>query len=262
MSIRIQQGPTVKITNDQLLVPDLTLADDGTIQANASQKTLIINSLQDINANDSILIGRQFFSAAYMMSNLDKNQFTLWNSNPSGESKLVAINQDGALVDSGQCSTNATGSTNTTRPESTASANPSDATTALSSPNTTAAAASSSSSLSGGIIAGIAVGSVAGAAVIAGVIVLLLRKKQQYSKASTGAVEVMSRETGQPPDMAYMYRDRKSKAGFGPSELGYRDPSELPPAGPTELPNEPPVQSFAPQELDSGYDGYRIGKAR
>ena len=51
--------------------------DTGEITANATGADLVISSNQDVNQNDISTIGRQFFSSAYIMVNLDADEFTL-----------------------------------------------------------------------------------------------------------------------------------------------------------------------------------------
>lgn len=109
----------MKITNDQLLVPNVYLADDGSLVEDNSVKELIINSIQDVNRKDLPYLGRQFLTAAYMMTNLESNSFTLWAANPTTDEEIIAVDENGEAATS-VCSQNIGGdsTTNTTTPSS------------------------------------------------------------------------------------------------------------------------------------------------
>ncbi|CAJ2502698.1 Uu.00g100920.m01.CDS01 [Anthostomella pinea] len=96
MTIDIRDGPAVRVPNSQLVVPEQYIADpNGQLMANYSRSNLVINSLQDVNANDITQLGRQFLSSAYVMLNQDSGKFTLWSANPTGVEDLVAVDEKG-----------------------------------------------------------------------------------------------------------------------------------------------------------------------
>ncbi|GME26875.1 acid protease [Neofusicoccum parvum] len=94
LTIKMLSGLEVKITNDQLLVPNTYINDNGALVEDNSVKELIINSIQDVNSKDLPNLGRQFLSAAYMMANLDAKTFSLWAANPTDDELIVAINEN------------------------------------------------------------------------------------------------------------------------------------------------------------------------
>lgn len=167
MTISEGSGLSVTIPNDLLFVPDQTVSASGGIVNNATVDDLLINSIQGVNANDTQYLGRQFFSAVYLMVDLDAGTFTLWNANATTEENLVAIG--------GNCSAP---KVNTDNNNSTAT-----------SPSHSAAATSTSrsSSLSTGALVGAVVGSAFGAGILVSIAVIcfLRRRRGSVSKQSS-----------------------------------------------------------------------------
>jgi hypothetical protein len=99
LTIKIQSGPSIRIPNHQLVVPDRYVdSETGEWKANASSPNLIMNPIQDVNADDLIKLGKQFLSSAYIMANHDTEEFTIWTSNPTEAVDLVAIDETGEEV--------------------------------------------------------------------------------------------------------------------------------------------------------------------
>lgn len=96
MSILIRNRPSIRIPNSQLAMPERYIRDeDGQLMANYSKSNLVINSLQDVNADDLSQLGRQFLSSAYLLVNQDSRKFTLWSVNLTRNEDLVGIDQEG-----------------------------------------------------------------------------------------------------------------------------------------------------------------------
>ena len=93
----MSSGLEVQIPNDQLVVPDVSIASDGTTIFDPSVREVMINSLQQINSNDMPLLGHTFLSQVYLNVNYDLNFFSLWSAKATGEEDLVAISADGTL---------------------------------------------------------------------------------------------------------------------------------------------------------------------
>lgn len=93
MTIKLDSGLSVRITNDQLIVPERTISPTGEIVANASSPNMVINPIKEINANDQLHLGRQFLSGAYVLLNEDSSSFTLWKANPTFKESLMAVDQ-------------------------------------------------------------------------------------------------------------------------------------------------------------------------
>lgn len=104
LTIRLQSGLSVRVPNDQLVVPSrrLDLVSGAIIIDDSSTNTggslgpdLVLNSIQNVNANDMVQLGRQFLSAAVLMVNIDSGEFTLWQANPTADSALIAVDARG-----------------------------------------------------------------------------------------------------------------------------------------------------------------------
>ncbi|KAK8139053.1 hypothetical protein PG984_002433 [Apiospora sp. TS-2023a] len=94
LTIQLQSGLLVRVPNDQLVVPHVDIdPSTGAPVVNSTGPDLVINSIQDINANDLPQLGRQFLSAAYLMVNMEADQFTLWAANPTSDQDLVAVDK-------------------------------------------------------------------------------------------------------------------------------------------------------------------------
>ncbi|KAE8348501.1 aspartic peptidase domain-containing protein [Aspergillus coremiiformis] len=158
LTITFNSGLSVRVPNDQLVVPTLTInKSTGSLLANGSSPELLINPIQHINKDDLPLIGRQFLSSAYLMVNQDANTFTLWNAAPNKVEDLVAIDRFNRVVDS-HC-------------DATSSPAP-------------IARDDEDHKMSNGVIAGIVIGSVAGVAIIAAGVFFLLTKRRRLQQTS------------------------------------------------------------------------------
>jgi hypothetical protein len=179
LTIKLQNGLSVRIPNDQLIVPD-RYSDSKTGQwvANSTDLTIVINPIQDINGDDLSQLGRQFLSAAYLMVNEETGQFNLWAANPTLDEDLVAFDANGKEADSicpPPSSTNTTGP----NPDVSAAVVP---TGAPGNKNNPAKAASGG--LSTGATAGIVIAAVAVGAVSSGLGVWLRRRKRARKAAA------------------------------------------------------------------------------
>ncbi|KAE8141234.1 aspartic peptidase domain-containing protein [Aspergillus pseudotamarii] len=147
LTVTLNNGFSVRIPNDQLVVPNLTIdPSTGSLHANGSTPELVINSIQQVNQGDLPQLGRQFLSSAYLMSNQDSNTFTLWNAALEEEENLVAIDTNNKPVDIYCAATPTSTSSSTSSPHSTGNHD---------------------KKLSTGAIVGIAIGSAAALAIVA-----------------------------------------------------------------------------------------------
>jgi hypothetical protein len=87
----LSSGFSVRIPNNQLIVPERTISPSGEIIANGSSPNFVVNVIKEINVNDQLHLGRQFLSAAYVMLNEETSSFTLWQANPTMKESLVAV---------------------------------------------------------------------------------------------------------------------------------------------------------------------------
>ncbi|KAF7512853.1 hypothetical protein GJ744_011956 [Endocarpon pusillum] len=162
LTFRLDSGLDILIPSHQLIQPHRFINNEGALTTNASTRAVMIASLENENAKDMPLLGHPFLAAAYMMVNNEEDTFTLWQSNPTSETRLVPAEQ--------LCS-------NQTAPISNSK---------------------STSILSPGAIAGISIGSLAVAA-LAGVIGwYLLRRARCRAHIEQGQVSTMYTKAEMP----------------------------------------------------------------
>lgn len=87
MTISLSSGLSVRVANDQFMVPAITFDRNGTRVQNDTVKEFLFNGVGDQKAT----LGRYFLTAAYLMVNHESNTFTMWQSNPTTSSNLVAV---------------------------------------------------------------------------------------------------------------------------------------------------------------------------
>ena len=81
LTITMSSGLSITIPNNQFVLPDLSVDDDGHLSSNESVREIIINSLQAENENDLPILGRQF-----------SHQRTLWSI------KMIETSLSGRLM--------------------------------------------------------------------------------------------------------------------------------------------------------------------
>ncbi|RYC57549.1 hypothetical protein CHU98_g8664 [Xylaria longipes] len=227
MSINIQNGPSIRIPNNQLVIPERYIDDStGQVMANYSRSNLVINPLNTVNEFDLSQLGRLFLSSAYVMVNQDSGQFTIWAANPTTVEDLVSVDSTGK-------------ETTTFCKNSTTSI----------SLGPTKKPAMHHTGLSTGAIAGIAVGAIL--ALIIVISILFWRRRQRRTSA-----------TGQPGPQSATQGVPEKPAHYSDYPVGAQGPSKLEPGeldgiqrtyGPAELaggtsyqmcPSIPSVQRF------------------
>ncbi|RAO64782.1 uncharacterized protein BHQ10_000794 [Talaromyces amestolkiae] len=222
LTIKFSSGLSVRIPNDQLVVPNLTIdKSTGSILANDSAPELVLNSIQSINADDLPQLGRQFLTSAYLMLNQDANTYTLWEANPVTNEDLVAVDQGGTPV-SIFCTATST---------STTSQLPQTATTNAAPYNKNSG---DKEDLSSGAIAGVVVGCVAGMTlVVTMVFCIIAKRRRERTKANDNGIALKS------PEVVY-------RQGGSPLEL---HPDSFDPTAPHELYGKQQPQSTPAYEL-------------
>ncbi|KAI1760425.1 acid protease [Hypoxylon sp. FL1150] len=142
LTISLSTGLDIRIPNNQYLVPYVDIDRNGSRIIDTSVRELLVNGLSDQPAT----LGRYFLTAAYLMVDLDSNTFTLWQANPTRDSKLVSAAANRATDSQCVNDTSIPGSNGTASDLS--------------------QAPQQANGLSGGSIAGIVVGVIAGLAVL------------------------------------------------------------------------------------------------
>ncbi|KAL1850732.1 hypothetical protein Daus18300_012810 [Diaporthe australafricana] len=157
LTIRLSNGPSIRVPNTQFLVPHVDIADNGTRVTNDTQVDFLFNNAEGSRV---ATLGRYFLTAAHLMVNHDANTFTLWQAAPyTSEPVLVPVigeseNQSCSSIDDSSIPSHTT------------------------------------SSISVGAVAGAAVGGVAVAAAIAIAVFLTVRRRRRNRLAARpGPVE-------------------------------------------------------------------------
>ena len=166
--VTLSSGLRVTIPNDQLVTPDYTIAEDGATTFSDNTRVVKIRALQSDNAEDMPILGVPFLTAAYLLVNQDTSTFTIWQSNATSETELVAIDSTSSTAES-TSTCDATG--NAAPADSAPTAAPTDRPDFRENRLRDA-----NGSLSGGTIAGIVVGLVAALGLTVAVLVSLREK--------------------------------------------------------------------------------------
>ncbi|PNY21908.1 Uncharacterized protein TCAP_07190 [Tolypocladium capitatum] len=115
LTFRLDNGLGIEIPNRQLIVPERYINDTGDLAVNSSRPVLRINSLPDTAGIALPILGRYFFTSAYLMSNRDADQFTLWQANATTVENLIPVAERNEVsVATQSCATNGGGASNAT----------------------------------------------------------------------------------------------------------------------------------------------------
>ncbi|KAJ3534674.1 hypothetical protein NM208_g7443 [Fusarium decemcellulare] len=96
ITVKLNTGLDVTVPNDQFMVTERRINEDGEIFRNDSQPLIRIDR---VNGGLPSL-GRYFLTAAYLATNEDSGTFTLWKANPTSDQDLVALDTNNKAVDS------------------------------------------------------------------------------------------------------------------------------------------------------------------
>ncbi|KAK4698137.1 hypothetical protein P7C71_g12, partial [Lecanoromycetidae sp. Uapishka_2] len=159
LTISLDPGLDIRIPNHQLIVPeyDFNASGEASIDNGTSVREVLIGSLQQVNANDMLVLGLPFFTSAYMLVDNDNEEVTLWQAQASTAQDLVAVGTP-------DCT-----------PTPSASPTPSP------SPSSVLHSAVARATVSGGAIAGAAIGGLIGIAIVVGAF-LLVKQRQKKAK--------------------------------------------------------------------------------
>ncbi|CZT25161.1 uncharacterized protein RCC_10890 [Ramularia collo-cygni] len=166
LEIQIQGGPAINIPNDVLAVPNEYIDESGVVQHNDSAADVLFSPIDGNNIDDQLIIGKQFFSGAYLTVNLDNQTWSIWPVKATTDTQLTTI---------GESCDDATNSTTIAQPDDSAE--------------------SRTGTISNGVIAGIAVG---GSCVVIALVILIVfmirkRKAKRTSATNLAAADFGSR---------------------------------------------------------------------
>ncbi|EME78392.1 uncharacterized protein MYCFIDRAFT_157184 [Pseudocercospora fijiensis CIRAD86] len=221
LTISLSNGFSTTIRNDALVLPDQYVDPSGALVSNSSASTILMAPLENVNSNDVPIIGKEFFSSAYMMVDLDASTYTLWQVNDTTETRLISVG--------GSCSEHIEINSNDTAPPTA---------TATGAASTGTKVAKSGNAFSAGALVGIVVGSAVGASVIAAVAVLVVMRRRRNKITSATELtpasgQVFDQSRSGPPS----YQDHRGH-GYGLAEVpavdavpyeltGFHKPQEL-----------------------------------
>lgn len=175
MTITLSSGLSVRVSNDQLVLPNVYFDQQaGDILTNGTGPDLLIDSMQDVNANDMAQLGSMFLSSAYLQVNQDAGQFSLWAANPTSDEDLVAMDAND-LESSDFCASS--------DQQNVDSGSNSSSTTPQSTNTSSSLSAASVAPLGSGTIVGIAVAVVALGAITGGVGFWLFKRKSRSNQS-------------------------------------------------------------------------------
>lgn len=195
----MDQGLRITVPNELLVVPDAYIAPSGQAETNNSAAALLISPTLDENTADVPILGRPFFSSAYLMVDLDAQTFTLWQANATTDERLVTVG--GACADAPKVN-DAPANATTGHPATTSSAssNPSNSSFASDS----SAPAKPSKSVSAGTIAGIVVGVLCGLAVVVGAFALFfIRSRRRRAALASNQGNLVLNKYGSGSETVY-----------------------------------------------------------
>lgn len=235
MTISLSSGLSIRVPNDQFLVPYVYVDYDGGRKENSSIKDFLWNGVNDQPAT----LGRYFLTAAYLMVNHDSNSFTIWQANATTSSNLVPVMNEQTAEACGNM-------TGVVQPSVTPTATATGASKSKASSGSTRVGA-----IAGGVVGGVAFLAIAGI----GAWFLISRKKKDQSQGLP---------QGQNPiagDCSAMLEDIHELKGSEEQSIDAPGPYELVgPRGPEahELPPDDRPRELAGREADMirGADGY------
>lgn len=92
LTFTVSSDLDIRIPNHQLVVPDVNFNDTtGNPVVNGFVREVLLSNLsKSINKDDLPSLGQIFLTSAYLNVDYDKNQFTIWQSNPNSNQEIVS----------------------------------------------------------------------------------------------------------------------------------------------------------------------------
>jgi Eukaryotic aspartyl protease len=88
----LSSGIELTVPNSQLVVPDVQIDTRGQMMVpNETMREILVYNLEDSNMNDMPLLGQVFLTSVYIHVDNEREQFTLWQANPTTEEELVTV---------------------------------------------------------------------------------------------------------------------------------------------------------------------------
>lgn len=223
LTIISDESMQFNIPNDVLILPEEYVASSGAFETNASAPGILMAPTVTVNVNDVPILGRPFFTAAYLMVDLDAQTWTIWQANATTDTNLVSFGS--------KCDKQST--------EPTAAARPTTASDRQS--------GDSDHGLTAGAVAGVVIGAVS-AILLAGVLCWLYsrrRRRQTLGKTLHESEQSSNEHSRFPHDDIAQSPEQRTFHEMSASEIyeieakhdlpeapgdGYHETSELPAA--------------------------------
>ncbi|KAL1965196.1 hypothetical protein VTN77DRAFT_5950 [Rasamsonia byssochlamydoides] len=107
MSFVLASGLTITVPNHQLVMPNVMVNDEGIPVLNDTSTVTFnvydLGATGGTNTNDMPLLGTTFLSSTYVYVDNDNKAFTIWQANPTTETKLVAVNHNNTSSSGSAC---------------------------------------------------------------------------------------------------------------------------------------------------------------
>lgn len=211
--MEINNNFSVEVPNEFLVVPPGQVAQDGSIDYDTTVSEVMLDPTINANAYDPAILGRPFFSVAYLNVDHDSNKFTLWKANPTTDTDLRVLGD--------KCPNKELDTPGATESPSASGGQ---------SEQNTSQRTDGGHRLSTGAIAGIAVGAVAGTAIVTAAALLLYLHRRKTAQTSDQADNVTYRHEKNPGQSTPMLGQQKFSEAMSSQvqELGaWQDPREL-----------------------------------
>lgn len=99
LTYTFSSGLSITIPNSQLVVPDVQVSTTGTtFIPDPSTRELLIYA-DPVTGSDMPLLGQVFMTAAYLHVNNDKQEFTMWQAQPTTETDIVIVGDNCIAAD-------------------------------------------------------------------------------------------------------------------------------------------------------------------
>lgn len=109
ITIQLESGLTVRVPNDQFVVPGVNIDRNGSRVFNTSSREVLLSAI-----NGQTTLGRYFLTAAYLSVNHDDRTFTLWKANPTNATSIKTISSSNNNGNNNAICVNSTDSTTST----------------------------------------------------------------------------------------------------------------------------------------------------
>lgn len=213
----------IRVPNSQLVAPDVNINSQGVTVLNDSTRELRINPLVPPNNNDFPLLGLTFLTSAYLMADMDRGQFTLWEAVANTTQDIRAVTPSSTCMVAKSPQESATSTLAPAIPRTTEPSPPPSPTAKSTSPT-------SHASVSIGLIAGAAIGGVALVVLSALAWIYMHRAKRRRDYHNfTETTSASKPQLSKSDDWYGSLRSQELQElpGEAPHELGPSQPHEL-----------------------------------